>query len=327
MTAAAARPQRPHAQHHGVVVARLRLALLAVVAVLAAEVLVGWRSGSLALLGDAGHLATDGATLGLAWFAVSRARRRPTARHTYGFLRTGILVAALNGAALLAVAGVVAAEATSRLGAPHSVAAGPVVAVAAFALLVNGGVGLLLHGAGEELSVRSAALHVLSDAIGSAGVLVSGLLILAAGWTVADPIVSLLIAALIAAGALGLLREALHILSEATPRDLDSEAVRRLIAATAGIEDVHDLHIWSLDRRHRALSAHVTVPNVALAEVTATLRDVETRLCQEFGIEHATLQPECPSCAVDVDPFCDVDSRHRRVHAGGGVDEDSRHSA
>jgi cobalt-zinc-cadmium efflux system protein len=147
-------------------------------------------------------------------------------------------------------------------------------------------------------------------------VLVSGLLVLAAGWRIADPIASLCIAALIAAGAVTLLREAAHILSEATPRDLDAEAVRELIAATPGIEDVHDLHIWSLDRRHRALSAHVTVPDVPLSAVTATLRAVETRLCERFGIEHATLQPECPGCAADVDPFCDVDTRHDRVHTG-----------
>jgi cobalt-zinc-cadmium efflux system protein len=301
--------------HHGLVTARLRLALAAVVAVLLAELLAGWRSGSLALLGDAGHLATDVATLGLAWFAVSRARRRPTARHTYGFLRTGILVAAVNGVALLAVAGVVAAEAVSRLHQPPAVAGGPVAAVAGFALVVNAAVGLRLHAAGQELSVRSAALHVLADAVGAAGVLLSGLLILAGGWRIADPVVSLCIAVLIAAGAATLLREALHILSEATPRDLDTEAVRELIAATPGIEDVHDLHIWSLDRRHRALSAHVTVPDVALSAVTATLREVETRLCERFGIEHATLQPECPSCATEVDPYCDVETRHARVHS------------
>ena len=300
--------------HNGLVTARLRLALLAVVAVLLAELLAGWRAGSLALLGDAGHLATDVATLSLTWFAVRRARRRPTARHTYGFQRTGILVAAVNGAVLLAVAAVVAVEAVSRLEHPPTVAGAPVVAVAAFALAVNATVGLLLHAAGQELSVRSAALHVLSDAVASAGVLVSGVLILVAGWRLADPVVSLCIAGLIAAGAVTLLREALHILSEAAPRDLDTEAVRELIAATPGVEDVHDLHIWSLDRRHRALSAHVTVPDVPLSAVTATLRAVETRLCERFGIEHATLQPECPGCAVDVDPYCDVETRHERVH-------------
>jgi cobalt-zinc-cadmium efflux system protein len=317
MSAVAAGHRHPHPD---MVIARLRLAVLAVVAVLAAELVVGWRSGSLALLGDAAHLATDAATLGLAWFAVARARRRPNPRHTYGFLRTGILVAALNGAALLSVAGLVAAEAVSRLHHPPGVAGAPVAAVAGFALLVNGGVGLLLHRAGSELSVRSAALHVLADAVGSAGVLVSGLLILTAGWALADPVVSLGISVLVAAGAVALLREALHILSEATPRDLDTEAVRALIAATPGVEDVHDLHIWSLDRRHRALSAHVAVLNRPLVEVTATLRAVETALCERFSIEHATLQPECPSCVVDVDPWCDMETRHARAHAGVEVD-------
>jgi cobalt-zinc-cadmium efflux system protein len=289
--------------HDGQVTRRLRLALLGVVAVLIAEVIAGWRAGSLALISDAGHLATDVATIGLAWMAVSRAGRRPTAQHTYGYLRTGILVAAVNGVALMAIAGVVAAEAISRLADPPPVNGLPVVVVAAFALLVNGAMGVSLHGAGNELSVRSAALHVLADAAGSAGVLVSGLLVLALGWRVADPAVSLCIAALIAVGAVTLLREALHILSEATPRDLDTQAVIDVIAATPGIEDVHDVHIWSLDRRHRALSAHVTVPNVSLVEVTAALRRVEAVLGERFGIEHATLQPECPSCEVD-DAWC-----------------------
>jgi cobalt-zinc-cadmium efflux system protein len=295
-------------------VGRLRLALLGVVAVLAAEVATGLRAGSLALLGDAAHLLTDSATLGLAWFAVARARRAPTADHTYGFFRTGILVAALNGVALLAVAAVLGVAAVGRLRQPPAVAGAPIVAVAAFALLVNGVLGAALHNAGHELSVRSAALHVVSDAIASAGVLVAGLLIVTLHWQQADAAVSLGIAVLIAAGAVMLLREAMHILAEATPRDLDAEAVRAAIAAMPGVEDVHDLHIWSLDRGHRALSAHVTVANRPLAEVTAALQHIEAQLCERFAIEHATLQPECPSCIAEPDPYCDVDSRHAARH-------------
>jgi cobalt-zinc-cadmium efflux system protein len=143
---------------------------------------------------------------------------------------------------------------------------------------------------------------------------VSGVLVLTLGWRVADPAVSLAIAALIAVGALGLLREAVHILSEGTPRDLDAETVRRAIADMPGVEDVHDLHIWSIDRRHRALSAHVTVANRPLAEVTASLRAVEAELCERFAIEHATLQPECPSCIVDVEPYCDIETLHAQRH-------------
>jgi len=275
---------RPHTLAHphppaAVVASRLRLALGAVALVLVAEVVAGLLAGSLALLGDAAHLVTDSATLGLAWFAVVRAGRAPTARHTYGFLRTGVVVAAVNGAALLAVAGGIAAAAVLRLHQPPAVSGAPVVAVALFALLVNGTMGLLLHSASHELSVRSAALHVVADAVASAGVLVSGLLILTLGWRAADPAVSLGIALLIAAGAVGLLREAVHILSESAPRDIDTEAVRLAIAAMPGVEGVHDLHVWSLDRRHRALSAHVIVANRPLAEVTELLRAVETSLC------------------------------------------------
>jgi cobalt-zinc-cadmium efflux system protein len=316
---AAARPHRHARAAPAGAAGRLRLALLGVAAVLAAELATGLRAGSLALLGDAAHLLTDSATLGLAWFAVARGRRAPTARHTYGFLRTGILVAAVNGAALLAVAAAIAVEAVARLRHPAAVAGVPVIAVAAFALLVNGSMGAALHAAGDELSVRSAALHVAADAVASAGVLVAGVLIVAVGWRPADPAVSLGIAVLIAGGAVVLLREALHILAEATPRDVDAEAVRALIAAMPGVEDVYDLHIWSLDRGHRALSAHVTVANRPLAEVTAALHAVETALCERFAIEHATLQPECPSCVDGVDPYCDMDARHASRHEAAGA--------
>lgn len=314
MEHAASAGRHRHSHAPGLAISRLRLALLVVAALLAAELVTGLLAGSLALLGDAAHLVTDAASLGLAWFAVVRAGRRPTARHTFGFFRTGILVAAINAIALIAIAVAIAFEAVSRLRHLPSVAGVPVVAVAAVALLANAGMGAMLHGAGHELSVRSAALHVLSDALASAGVLVAGLLIVVGGWQLADPAVSLGIALLIAAGAVRLLQEALHILSEATPRDLDAEAVRALIAGMPGVEGVHDLHIWSLDRRHRALSAHVTVENRPLAEVTASLRAVETELCARFGIEHATLQPECPSCLDETDPYCDIAERHDRAH-------------
>jgi cobalt-zinc-cadmium efflux system protein len=143
----------------------------------------------------------------------------------------------------------------------------------------------------------------------------SAAVILITGWHGADALVSLGISVLIAAGAVTLLREAFHILAEATPKDVDSEAVRRVFARTSGIEDVHDLHIWSLDRGHRALSAHVTVADRPLVEVTALLRQLETLLCEEFGIEHATLQPECPSCTAEAPLYCDIDARHEVMHA------------
>jgi cobalt-zinc-cadmium efflux system protein len=127
-------------------------------------------------------------------------------------------------------------------------------------------------------------------------------------------VVSLLIAALVFIGALGLLREALHILNEGTPRDLDPEVVRSRIAELPGIEGVHDLHIWSLDREHRALSAHVIVGDRALVEVTAMIRSVELVLCDEFGIDHSTVQPECPTCSVEAPLYCNIEGHHELVH-------------
>jgi len=302
-------------------VPRLRIALWVILALIAAEVITGVVSGSLALLGDAGHLLTDVATLALAWYGVARARRHATAGHTFGFHRTGTLVAVLNGALLILVAALIAVAAVLRLQNPVAISALPVIVVAAVAVVIDTGLALVLRDAGAELSIRSAALHVIADAFTAAGVVVSGTVILATGWRFADPITSLVIAALIALAGIGVVREAAHILAEATPRDLDADAVSDAIVQTPGIEGVHDLHIWSLDRRHRALSAHVAVADQPLADITLLLQRLETSLCERFGIEHATLQPECPSCVDDAALYCDIDTRHTLVHAGAAHEQ------
>jgi cobalt-zinc-cadmium efflux system protein len=316
-----------HAGRHGPEPAgaarRLRLAAGAVVLLCGGEVVAGLLAGSLALLGDAAHLGTDAATLGLAWYATAQASRRPTPRRSFGFHRTGILAATVNGVALVAVACALAAAAIGRLRHPSPVSGLPMLAVGGLALLLNGALGAYLLGAGDELSIRSAALHVAGDALASAGVVVGGAVLLTTGWGAADPLVSLAIAALIAVAAVSVLREAVHILSEGTPRDLDAEEVRRAILATPGVEDVHDLHIWSLDRHHRMLSAHVGVGDRPLSEVTGILRCLEAGLCSRFAIEHATLQPECPTCLEASGP-CDPAERHARLHrpaeaTGGAV--------
>jgi cobalt-zinc-cadmium efflux system protein len=295
---------------------RLRAAVAVVVLLCAVEAVAGLLAGSLALVGDAVHLATDAGTLGLAWYATAAARRRPTPGRSFGFHRTGILVAIVNGAALAAVAALLAVAAIDRLQHPTQVSGLPVLVVGGLALLANGALGAYLLGAGDELSVRSAALHVGGDALASAGVVVAGILLLTAGWRLADPAVSLGIAALIAVAAVSVLLEAVHILSEGTPRDLDTEEVRRVMLAAPGVEGVHDLHIWSLDRHHRMLSAHVSVGDLPLTEVTAILRMLEKALCSHFAIEHATLQPECPSCEDDT-VVCDPEERHARLHRVG----------
>jgi cobalt-zinc-cadmium efflux system protein len=296
---------------------RVKVAIAGVAVIAAAEIAGGLASGSLALLSDAGHLLTDSATLGLTWYAVSRSRRPAGAQHTFGHHRGGIVVAALNGAVLVIIATAIAAGAITRLQHPTTVAAVPVIVIGLLALAGNAGIAVLLHGAGAGLGLRSAALHVIADALTDAAVVIGAVALLVFGWTRADAIVSLIIAALVFAGALRLLREALHILNEGTPRDLDTELVRTRIAALPGIEGVHDLHIWSLDREHRALSAHVLVADRPLVEVTAMIRSVELLLCDEFGIEHATVQPECPSCSEAAPVYCDLEAHHQLVHRGG----------
>lgn len=274
------------------------------------EVVAGRWTHSLALQSDAGHLGTDAATLGLVLYALARSRRPATARHTYGFHRSGIVVAGVNGLALFGISAAIAIGAIGRLSHPEPIDGVPVIAVATLALVVNIALLLMLSGRSHELSVHSAVLHIAADSLASLSVIVAAVVILTTGWTEADALVSLGIAFLISIGAVGLLLEATAILSEAAPRDLDTNAIRLSIETTAGVEDVHDLHIWSLSRAHRVLSAHVTVGDRPLGEVTMLLREIELRLCSDYGIEHATLQPECPSCASHATRYCDLDERH-----------------
>lgn len=300
---------------------RIRLVLAAVVVLAAVEIAGGALSGSLALLSDAGHLITDTGTLALTWFAVSRARRPAGARHTYGHHRLGIVAAAVNGVVLLAVAVAIAAGAVVRLQHPATVRAIPVVAIAAVALVTNAGLALLLFEGGGGLGVRTAALHVAADACADAAVVVGAIAVLALGWQQADAVASLVIAVLVLLGAVGVLRESTQILVEATPPDIDADRVHHHIASFPGVVDVHDLHIWSLDREHRALSVHVTVRDCPLAEVTRMIRSLETSLCTGFDIGHATVQPECPSCLDAAPLYCDPAARHERIHqpeANGG---------
>lgn len=298
---------------------RIRLAMAAVVLIAALEVSTGLLAGSLALLSDAGHLVTDSVTLGLTLFAVSRSRRPAGASHTFGHHRNGIVVAAANGAVLVVIALLIVVTAVARLEHPAQVTAVPVMAVAAVALVVNGAIATSLLGAGGGLGVRSAALHVVTDALTDAAVIVGAACILLFGFSRADAIVSLLIATLVAAAAVRLVSDALRILNEAAPKGVDVDEVRREVAAFPGVRDVHDLHVWSLDSEHRAMSVHVLVDDLPLGQVTGMIRGIEAMVCERFGIEHATVQPECPACATDA-VYCDLDSVHELAHGAAARD-------
>lgn len=256
-----------------------------------AELIGGLLTGSLALLADAGHMLADTGALALSLFAIWLAARPAPPEHTYGFHRTEILAALANGAVLIAVAFGVVLEAVERLGNPTPVLGGPMMVVATGGLVVNGiGLWLLHAGKDENLNVRGAWLHVLSDALGSVGAVAAGALIVAFGWYLADPIASMLIAALIVRASWALLRETVGVLMEGAPPHIDVDEVREAIRTAPGVLSVHDLHVWTITSGMVALSCHVqTAETTPTRELLARLQEL---LKARFDIHHATLQIE-----------------------------------
>ena len=276
---------------------RLATALGLTLAFLVVEVAGAWWTGSLALLADAGHMLTDAGGLALALFAIWIAGRPPTPEKTYGYYRAEILAALVNGLALLAVAGGILWEAYQRLLAPPPVRGGPMLAIAAAGLAVNLGALWLLRGdAAASLSVRSAYLEVLGDALSSVAVLGAAVAIMATGWTAADPLASGLIALFIVPRTWGLLRQAANILLEGTPAHLDVAEIEQAMRRVPGVRRIHDLHVWTLTSGMEAMSAHVVVDDVAESE--RLLGALHTVLHARFGIDHTTIQLEPEPAAV-----------------------------
>jgi cobalt-zinc-cadmium efflux system protein len=270
---------------------RLALVLALASAYLVAEVVGGLWTGSLALLADAGHMAADVAALALSLFASWLARRPAHSRRTYGHHRAEILAALANGSALVAVSVGIGIEAVQRIGAPHEIAGGPMLAIAIGGLAVNAiGLWILREAREASLNLRGAWLHLLSDALGSAAAIAAGVLVLAFDWRWADPVASIAIALLVVRSAWALLRETVAVLMEGAPGHIDVDAVRESIRAVPGVEGVHDLHVWTITSQLVALSCHVCADESEPA--ARLLRAIQTRLSGEFGIAHATIQIE-----------------------------------
>jgi cobalt-zinc-cadmium efflux system protein len=265
---------------------------LAVSSVLCVTELVGgWLTNSLALLTDAAHMFTDVAALALTLFALWVAGRPASDSKTFGYARAEILAALVNGVVLCVLVLLIVLEAWARLQNPPAVRAGSMLVIAVAGLLVNVFVAVRLreHQA-SSLNLRGAYLHVLSDLLGSLGAIGAGVVILVAGWNAVDPLVSLLIAGLILFSSWKLVREAVDVLMEAVPPHVDVERLAGALAAVPGVEEVHDLHVWTLTTGRYALSAHV----VARHRVGDDgLLGAMTEVCwREFGIEHTTIQVE-----------------------------------
>ena len=275
--------------------ARLRVVLAVTASVLVLEV-VGWLvTGSLALLADAGHMATDAAAVVLALGASYVATLKGGPRSTFGLHRAEVLAALVNAVVLLVVCGYLLYAGISRLSSPEHVDAGPMVVFAAVGLVANGlSMGVLARAEHGSLNMRGAVNEVLADLLGSLLAVVAGVVIWTTGFTRADSIATLLIALLILPRAFLLARDATVVLLEIAPRGLDLEAVRRQLLEVPGVTDVHDLHAWTITSGIPSLSAHVTVTDACLAErgVGATLDELCACLAGTFDIQHATFQVE-----------------------------------
>lgn len=274
---------------------RLGIVLGLTCAYMLAEVAGGLWTGSLALLADAGHMLTDTGSLLLALGALWMSALPATTRHTWALARVEILAALVNGLFLWLVVVWLVWEAIERYGQPTTILAGPMMGIAAGGLVVNGIALYVLRSRGDEPSGRSlnlhgAWLHVAGDLLGSLGALGAGLVIWATGWVAADLVATLAIGALIVISSWRLVREAVHVLLEGAPRDLDVESLIRRVLAVEGVAGVHDLHVWTITSGYAALSMHVTCAHdepreMLLARVNRVLRE-------RFGIEHTTIQVE-----------------------------------
>lgn len=282
---------------------RLRLVLVLTVGYMVAEALGGWFTGSLALWADAGHMLTDSAALALALFALWFSSRPATPKKTFGYYRIEILAALINGIALVLISLFIIYEAYARWSAPPEIRSGPMILVAIGGLIINLICAGLLHGSHQgDLNMRGAWLHLMGDALGSVGAIVAGVLMYWLGWYAADPLISVLISLLIVWSAWILIRDSINVLLEGTPAHINLAAVESAILQTEGVDDVHDLHIWTITSGHEALSAHV-IHGDAVSQ-SALLYDLRHRLFEQFGVEHLTIQMETAAFEDEKVHFC-----------------------
>ena len=255
----------------------------------AIEAFYGWKVNSLALLADAGHNLGDVAGLVMAWGGALAGKLRPDARYTYGWKRASILAAFFNAVLLLVAMGSLAWEAIGRLSAPEPVAGYTVMVVAAIGIVVNLGTALLfMRGRHDDMNIRGAYLHMASDALVSAGVVVVGALALWTGWAWLDPVASLVIAAVIVIGTWGLFRQSLRLMFDGVPEHIDLIAVRKVLEALPGVARVHDLHVWATGTSDVALTAHLVMPTGHPEDLF--FESATKQLREHFRIGHVTLQ-------------------------------------
>jgi len=295
---------------------RLSLALALNAVIIAAEFVGGVLINSVGLMSDAGHNLIDQGSLFLALYAHILSARPATESRTFGYHRAGIVAAFISSLVLLVTAAVIAYLAVRRVLAPVPVAGGWVIAIASVSFLANLGIALLLkRGAQDDLNIRSAFWHMLGDAWVSLGVVASGLAIVLTGWSMLDPLVSLVIVAVVVKGAGSIFKESLEVLLESTPPGIKTQHVVQAIEQIEGVKNVHDLHIWAVEPRLVMLTCHVMVEGDDSNLTDRLLGTIRSRVATEFGIRHLTIQMETQCCHPDA-VHCDLNVLARGDRAG-----------
>ena len=276
----------------------LRVSLIVTAGYIGLLVVAGLRSHSLALLSEAGHNLSDFVALLLSLVAVYFHSRPPSATHTYGYHRAGVLAALLNAAALVGISFLIFYGAVRRIQHPQPVHAGTMMWVAAAGVIMNGAIAFMLYRTHRDVNIRSALLHEIGDTISTAAVIIGGWAILATGQLWIDAALSFGIGALILWSSFGIMRETLNILLEGTPRGMKLARVAAVIQEIDGVNDVHDLHVWSIGSETNALSCHISIADIPPSASERILREVKARLHTDFQIDHTTIQFEHAVCEV-----------------------------
>jgi cobalt-zinc-cadmium efflux system protein len=291
----------------------------------------GLRAHSLALISEAGHNVSDFLALGLSFAAVWLQTRPATDQRTFGYARAGVLAGFVNALSLMVLAGWILASAVGRFLHPVTVEPRLMMMVAAAGVVMNGAIAALLYKFSGDVNIRSVFLHMLGDTLSTAAVIGGGVMIAFTGWQWIDPLLSVVIAAMILLSSWGIVRETLHILLEGTPKSVNIPEIRKAMQGVAGVVNVHDLHVWSLTSQSHALASHVQVVEMPLAECEALMERINHQLRDHYGIHHTTIQIEVTGCAT-VDDCCsppeapEVDGHSHHNHGPGGHTHDHGHA-
>jgi cobalt-zinc-cadmium efflux system protein len=288
----------------------LKITLGLVLVIMIAEIIGGFLSNSLALLSDAGHMLTDALALGLSLFAMNLARRPATSTKTFGYHRAEIMAALANGTVLILVSIFIFYEAYQRFLEETAVKSPLMLIVAGIGLAANlVGLYLLRRGSRKSINIKAAFWHIIGDTMSSVGVIIAGVIIYFTGWYIADPILAVVIGFVILWGAVRIVKESVDILLESVPQHVEIEKVTAAVKGIPGVEDLHDIHIWTITSGIYALSAHLSITDQTVSQSCDILTKVNELLAENFNITHTTLQLECESCPTGL--ICNLPQTNR----------------